>query len=185
MSLRDVPAYAFTDFWSKKPKSIRWFYRLLSYAIAPLAVCIFNNASTIPVYHDNRLLTTFRRTLSFLEEDGRVVLFPECYTPHNHIVYGFQDKFVDVARMYHRRTGRALPFVPMYVCPALKKVCLGQPVFFDPEMPIARERERVCATLQERITRIADSLPPHRVVPYPNLPKKRYPHNHPAKENCQ
>ena len=45
MHLREVPAYAYRDFWSGKPKAVRWFYRLLSYLIAPIAVCVFNNAS--------------------------------------------------------------------------------------------------------------------------------------------
>ena len=46
MSLKEVPAYAYRDFWSEKPKGIRWFYKLLSYIIAPLSVAIFNNANT-------------------------------------------------------------------------------------------------------------------------------------------
>ena len=112
-TLREVPAYAFKDFWSYKPKWTHWFYKLLSYLIAPLSVLIFNNANTIPVYHDTRLITTFRRTMQSLEAGRDVVIFPEHYQEHNHIVYDFQDRFIDVARMYYRRTGKALCFVPM------------------------------------------------------------------------
>ena len=43
MHLKEVPAYAYQDFWSYKPRYIRWFYRLLSYLIAPLSVCVFNS----------------------------------------------------------------------------------------------------------------------------------------------
>ena len=63
MDRKEVPAYAYQDFWSGKPKYIRWYYKLASYLIAPLAQCIFTNAHTIPVYHDTRLLTTFRLTI--------------------------------------------------------------------------------------------------------------------------
>ena len=59
MHLKEVPEYAFTDFWSQKPKYTHPVYKLLSYLIAPLAVCIFNNANTIGVYHDSRIITTF------------------------------------------------------------------------------------------------------------------------------
>ena len=38
MHLSDVPAYAYKDFWSQKPKAVRWLYRIASYLIAPLAV---------------------------------------------------------------------------------------------------------------------------------------------------
>ena len=42
MKFKEVPAYAYKDFWSGKPKTVRWFYKLLSYIIAPLSVLIFN-----------------------------------------------------------------------------------------------------------------------------------------------
>ena len=175
--LKEVPEYAFQDFWSKKPKGIRWFYRLLSYGIAPVSVCVFTNANTIPVFRDNRLLTTFRQTVSALENGENVIIFPECYEPHNHIVYQFQDRFVDVAKLYYKRTGKALQFVPMYIAPALKKLYIGKPVRFSPEAPIEEQRQHICNYLMDEITRIAERLPVHKVVPYPNLPRKEYPYN--------
>ena len=30
MHLKDVPGYAYQEFWSNKPKYTRWFYKLLS-----------------------------------------------------------------------------------------------------------------------------------------------------------
>ena len=67
MHLKEVPAYAYQDFWSNKPKYIRWFYKLLSYIIAPLSVCVFNNANTIGVYRDNRIISTFKETVQKLQ----------------------------------------------------------------------------------------------------------------------
>lgn len=174
MELAEVPAYAFQDFWSKKPEATRWFYKLLSYIIAPLSVAIFNNAYTIPVYHDMRLITTFKQTIAHLEEDTRIVIFPECIEPHNHIVNKFQDKFVDVAKLYHKRSGKAVSFVPMYIAPRLKTLYFGKPTVFDPDAEISSERARICEHLMNEITSIATSLPEHIVVPYENKPKKEY-----------
>ena len=56
MKMKEVPQYAFEDFWSRKPKWQHGFYRLLSYAIAPISSCVFNHAFTIPVYHDTSFL---------------------------------------------------------------------------------------------------------------------------------
>ena len=88
-----------------------------------------------------------------------------------HILCQFQDKFVDTARMYYRRSHRALDFVPMYLAPKLHLVVYGQPIRFDPEAPIAEERARICKYLQEEITRMAEALPEHTVIPYRNIPK--------------
>ncbi len=182
MELREVPAYAFQDFWSKKPRWTHPFYKLLSYLIAPLSACLFNEAKTIPVYRDTRLLRTFKLTMQSLDEGKDVVIFPECYEPYNHIVYQFQDKFIDTARLYYKRTGKILNFVPIYIAPRLKKVYIGKAIRYCPENPIEQERERIAKYLMDAITDIADSLPAHTVIPYPNIPKRDYPSNHPKED---
>lgn len=177
MYLKEVPAYAFEDFWSGKPKWTHPFFKLLSYLIAPLSVCLFKNARTIPVFRDNRLLTTFKQTITALQNGENVIIYPECYTPYNNIVYTFQENFVDVAKLYYKRTGKALSFVPLYIAPALKKMYIGKPTCFDPDAPVDAERHRICVYLMEEITKIARSLPKHTVVPYPNIARKYYPTN--------
>lgn len=179
MKLQDVPGYAFKDFWSQKPRHTHWFYRMLSYLIAPLSVLLFNNASTIGVYRDARVIATFRNTVSRLEEGARVIIFPEYDEKHNHILYKFQEGFVDAARLYHRKTKLDICIAPMYVAPRLKKMYIGKPVQFQPDRPFAEEKRRICAYLMEEITEMACALPRHTVVPYRNIPKKLYPQNRP------
>lgn len=177
MDLKEVPEYAFRDFWSQKPKWIQPWFKLLSYIIAPLSVLVFNNAHTIAVYHDSRLLGTFRNTIKLLQEGNNIVIFPERDQKHNHIVYEFQEGFVDVAKLYYKKTGKALSFVPLYITPKLKQMHLGEALRFDPAAPIEEERQRICSYLMAEITDIACGLPRHTVVPYRNIPKKNYPLN--------
>lgn len=179
MELKEVPAYAYADFWCHKPKWSRWFYKLLSYLIAPLSVCIFNHARTIPVYRDGRVMTTFRRTVQRLEEGDNVVLFPECPEDYNGIIQQFQEGFADIARLYHKRTGRELQMVPMYIAPKLKKVCFGQPIRYCAANSKEEERIRLRQALMETVTSLAVALPPHTVVPYNNISKRLYPTNVP------
>lgn len=179
MHLKEVPAYAFQDFWSQKPKWTHPFYKLLSYIIAPLSVCVFNNANTIGVYHDTRIISTFKNTVVKLQEGANVVIFPEHDVKYNNIVCEFQDRFVDVAKLYFKRTGKELAFVPLYIAPKLKKMYLGKPIRFCSANPMEEERSRICQYLMDEITEIARSLPEHTVVPYNNIPKKEYPFNIP------
>ena len=174
-----VAEYAFRDFWSQNPKWTHPFYKALAHAITPLSVLLFNHAETIPVYRDNRVLVTFRETMQALEAGTSVLIFPEHDKRHNHVLDDFQDRFIDVAKLYRRRSGSCLAFVPVYICPALKKICFGEPVRFDPSLPMDAERERIKNELMARITALADALPEHRVVPYRPQPKKNWPHNRP------
>lgn len=177
MELKEVPDYAFADFWSAKPKAVRWLYRILSYLIAPLSVCVFNNASTIGVYHDTRVLSTFKKTVAKLSEGANVVIFPEHAEARNHIICEFQTHFIDVAKLYYKRTGKAVSFVPMYLAPTLKTMYLGKPVQYDPDVPMEEQRGHIAGYLMDEITRMACELPEHTVVPYLNVPKKEYPKN--------
>lgn len=177
MALKDVPEYAFRDFWSQKPKWTHPWFKLLSHLIAPLSVCIFNNANTIGVYHDTRLIGTFKNTVKRLQEGNHIVIFPEHDVKYNHIIYDFQDRFIDVAKLYYKKTGERVPFVPLYIAPKLKKMYVGKPTFFDPDAPLDQERRRICRYLMDEITDIACALPEHTVVPYRNIPKKLYPTN--------
>ncbi len=181
MELREVPGYAFEDFWSFKPGYIRWFYKLASYLIAPLSVCLFNNAHTVPVYHDTRILTTFRQTVSLLKADAKVIIFPEYDRKYNNILYDFQDRFVDVAWMYYKKTGQELSFVPMYLAPKLRLMTLGKPIRFNAAAPLREERLRIRDQLMEAICGMAVELPEHTVIPYRNIPKREYPKSKPLK----
>ena len=182
MELKEVPEYAFQDFWSQKPAWTYPWFKALSYLIAPLSVCIFNNANTIGVYHDTRIIATFKNTVKRLQEGNHVVIFPEHDVKYNHILYEFQDKFIDVAKLYYKKTGKELQFVPLYIAPKLKKMYFGKPIQFCAANPMSEERRRICDYLMNEITEIACNLPEHTVVPYRNIPKKYYPRNIPKEE---
>ena len=177
MHVKDVPSYAFEDFWSKKPKWTHPLFHLLSYIIAPLAAFIMTHADTIGVYHDKRVINTFKESVEKMENDADVVIFPECYEEHNNIVHEFQRGFVDLARMSYKKTKKNMAFVPVYICPALRKIIFGKPIYYDNEANPKDEAERSCNGLMDAISEIAYALPEHRVVPYVNARRKYYPTN--------
>lgn len=177
LHLKDVPSYAFQDFWSQKPKYIQPFYKVVSYLIAPLSVLIFNNADTIAVYHDTRILSTFKSTIAKLNEGANVIIFPEKDEKYNNIIYNFQDRFIDIAKLYFKRTGKELSFVPLYIAPKLGKMCIGKAITFNPNTDFDEERARICKYLMDEITASAIELPKHTVIPYRNIRKRDYPKN--------
>ena len=177
LTVREVPQYSYNDFWWVKPKLSKPFYKILSYIIAPISAVIFANANTLPVYRDKRIMSTFKQTVSTLEKGEDIIIFPEKNRIENHILYTFQENFVDVARLYYKRTGKKLKLVPMYIAPRLHKMCLGPAVEYNPQNNAEDERNRVCRYLTDEITKIAEELPRHRIVPYANLPVRLQPFN--------
>lgn len=174
MKLKEVPQYAFTDFWSQKPKWTHPFYKLLSYIIAPLAVLVFNDARTIAVYRDMRVMSTFKTSIKMLQEGKNLLIFPEKDERYNNILYRFQENFVDVARLYEKKTQEAVTFVPVYIAPKLRKIYIGKGIVYDSKNEAQEERKRITAYLSDEITDMARKLPCHTVVPYRNIPHKYY-----------
>lgn len=172
---REVPSYAYKDFWSHKPKGIRWFYKILSYIVAPILWYVNTGADTIPVYKDTRGISTFKSSVEALKDGADIILFPECADKFNNIVNEFQDKYVDLAKIYYKNTQKEVCFVPMYNAPMLKKVVFGKPIKFNPNDTIENQRKVICDYLKQQITMLAQELPEHTVVPYANIAKKDYP----------
>ena len=65
----------------------------------------------------------------------------------------------------------------MYIAPKLKGIWFGDPVLYDPEKPYDEEKKRIRSLMMDSITEMATALPPHKVVPYINIPESRYPMN--------
>lgn len=174
MNRKEIPEYTSRVFWGNKPKSVKWFYKLLGHLMARPAAFVLGNADTIGVYRDARLITTFNDTVEALSKGINIVIFPENEFEFNEIVDNFNLKFVDVARLYYKATGKSVCFVPMYHAVKLKKIVYGKPIRFNPTMPNIEQRTVICDYLKEEITRIAKELPRHKVVPFNNVGKKNY-----------
>lgn len=172
LHIREFPKYAYKEFWGNKPKCIRWLFKIFAYMITPLAVYVFRNADVIGVYKDGRAMSTFKHSLRALEGGYNIVLFPECHKPHNNIINEFEEGFASLGRLYHRYLGKDLTFVPMYNAPDLKTIVYGKPIRYS---ECNRNSKKLAEYLKNEITRLATNLPLHRVVPYDNIPKKKYP----------
>ena len=84
------------------------------------------------------------------------------------------DKYIDVAKLYYKKEGKNLKFVPMYNAPLINKLIIGNPIEFNGENDINEERKRINDYLKEEITKLAKSLPRHKVIPYDNIRKRHF-----------
>jgi len=174
MNRKEASKYCYQDFWSHKPKIIRPIYKLLSYVAGPLFWYVMSNADAIPVYKDFRLTMTFRKTIQELNDNNHIIIFPEHREQYNEIINDFMDKYIDVAKLYYKKEGKILKFVPMYNAPLINKLIIGNPIEFNGENDINEERKRINDYLKEEITKLAKSLPRHKVIPYDNIRKRHF-----------
>ena len=174
MNIKEAPSYSYDDFWPNKNWFNKPIYKVLSYIISPIMVYVLSKADTIAVYKDARLMKTYRDTINSLDEGYDVVIFPEYRDLYNEIINDFLDKYIDVAKLYYKKTNKCLYFVPQYQADKLKTIVFGKPIKFDPNIEMDEQRKIINDYLKDEITRIAKELPRHKVVPYLNLKKKDY-----------
>jgi hypothetical protein len=119
-------------------------------------------------------MKTYKASIDCIEQGKNVVILPECPDEFNEITNKFNEYFVDTARMYYKNTQKELLFVPMYYCKSQRKMLFGCPIKFDGLAQIDGERKRICEYLMLEITRLAKTLPVHKVIPFNAVPKKDY-----------
>ena len=174
--------YAYKDWWSHMPVIIRPLFWLIAHLfVQPLAPKLFRCADTLPVYRDIRLRDTFNYSLESLEAGYTNIITPETHIPGNNIVNSFLPNFVDIARLYYKKTGKCLKFYPSYLALTLNKIVVGHPIVYNPNNNFKDEKTRIVQELEQAIYDIAISLPEHKVVPYENLTKKQWLTNTQAK----
>lgn len=113
--------------WSKlKSKVVSWLG-------SGLYVALIKSVGAIPVYrHAMKIYTTFKLSVEALEKGESILLFPDInYTASTGDTGELYDGFVILERMYFKKTGKHLPFVPMHISGEKKSIFLGEPVLFD------------------------------------------------------
>lgn len=147
----------------------RAWLKPLGFILTPLIVWVFRAFEPIPVYHKSRkvITDTFEKSMQTMDENIPQVIFPERTTNKvNRYIFELNYGFPVVAELYYRRTGKRLNFYPVYCAQKLRKFVVGEPVRYDPEVPMKIQRVTICKYLEDKIRELGDSLPPHEPVIY-------------------
>lgn len=136
----------------------------------PVIVTFFRWANPIPVWRGSKKITqTLDESVRAKTNGTPQIVFPEKLNGDdveqvNPYLFKLNRGFVYAGKYYYEKTGRLLRFYPAYSCPALKTVSVGEPILFNPNLPILEEKEIVCRYLEDKIRLLAESLPPHDPV---------------------
>lgn len=172
MDKEKVANFAYHDILFGEARKRKGFWRLLSNMFRILLPPLLKHEPVIPVYHDNNIVKTFKQSVRELSDGNDLVIFaesPERYTPYiNHL----QTGFVDLAKLYYRRSGKRINFYPVYIEKKNAVISVGTPIVYDPEISMDDQREQITSYLCDEIDRLARKLPEH--TPRPFLPQIWY-----------
>lgn len=161
--LRSVPAYARDDFWDPQTPLAKAGVYILSYLIAPIAALLMRAIEAVPVYKDSRMRITFDKSVETLREGVDLVIYPEDWHPltHDTKTTEFPAGFIHVAKKYYRATKKRVAVYPMFADYASRTVRIGTPYVYNPEPPLAQEKqamiEHVCGEMRALALALRDA----------------------------
>ncbi len=158
--------YAFHDIFCGNSRRCKWFWRMLSHIVAKGLPPLLLYSETIPVYHNKSIVKTFKQSITALTHGDDLVIFAESPKRYSNYINELQPGFVDIARLYYRRTHRAIRFYPVYVEKKNAVILVGDPIAYDPDEPLDEQRGTIAAYLRDSIDRLAATLPKHKPIPF-------------------
>lgn len=141
----------------------------LAFILLPIIILTCRAFNPIPVFHTGREVfgMTFRKSIETLNEGKRQVIFPErTENKVNKYIYQLNTGFPRVAEVYYKETGRKVKFYPVYCAQKLRTFVVGDPIEYDPSVPMAKQKTEICHYLENKICELGDSLPEHELVNY-------------------
>ncbi len=160
--------FAFHDFFVGEGRRVKWFWRLLSKIVAKILPGVLSQAGPIAVYHDSRIIKTFRNTMAALSEGYDVVVFGESPERYSEYVNRMQLGIIDVAALYYKRTGKKLKIYPAYIEKKNRLIEVAPPIEYGPEL----DKNGTCEKISSEIDRMARGMKKHKPVPF--LPERWY-----------
>ena len=174
LSRSTCPNFAFHDFFAGESRKHKKAWRALSRAVGIAMPHLFSVGDVIPLYHDERLVSTLRDSLDTLKSGEDIVIFAESPVRFSEYVNELQCGFADLGYLYHLKTGKNLKFYPVYAEKKNRAIAIGAPIGYDPAIPARIQREQISAYVRDGIDRMGRSLKKHKPVPF--LPQRWYDH---------
>lgn len=164
--------FFYHDFFAAPAKKCKGFWKFLAKFVSLTLTPLLNSAPHIKVYHDTKMLDTFRESITALKEGNDLIIFPECPTKFSPYVNDLYSGFSELGKMYYNETGKILKFYPTYLSQELRTVAVGKPISFDPTIPARLQRKSIAEAVRNGIDAVAKTLPPH--TPHEFLTKEWY-----------
>lgn len=149
--------YLEKDFISTELKLRRPFSRWLSYIIAPFCIQAMRSVEGIPVFRGKIIISeTFDLSVAAIEKGYNIVIFPENKTKnYSENINDFDSGFVHLAKLYGTKTGKTLPFYPVFVDKAGKSITIGKSIEFPSISDFNKNRSWILAYLRDTINELA------------------------------
>ncbi|MBE5814781.1 MAG: hypothetical protein E7320_06185 [Clostridiales bacterium] len=153
MEAKEVPAYVRQDYWWEPGCKLEPLYNAtLPYIAAAIIPPILRSAPGIPVYHDARVLKTFRQSIERMKEGNHMIIFTEQPAGHGTSEGELNSGWLQIAPMAWRIMKVKLKIYPVNIDLEKRRISVAKPVQYDPEIPLREQQETILSAIKKGIS---------------------------------
>ena len=131
--------------------------RLLGTIFGSVFAALVRSTGAIPVYRNSlKVRETFQKTIEALENGDRILIFPDInYAAEDGDTGALYEGFLLLERLWSRKTGDHIQFVPINVSISQKTLTTGKAIAFTGAMPYAEEKDIIVSQLENALNGMA------------------------------
>lgn len=142
--------------FSKRAGLPLWLARICAALLCWWAPFLFRKVGMIPVYRGLReVLKTMDLSVDALVKGENLFIMPDVqYINESGPMGEMYTGFIHLGKLYYKRTGKQLHFVPLCINRNQHTMRVGRPIAYDPAAPTQQEKERIRIQLTQELDRI-------------------------------
>ncbi len=153
MEAKLVPAYVRQDYWWEPGCKLEPLYNAtLPYIAAAIVPPILRSAPGVPVYHDNRIIKTFRKSIEVLKEGKHLIIFTEQPAGFGTSETELNRGWLQIAPMAWRTLKVKLKIYPVNIDLEKRRITVSRPVCYNPELPLKEQVDGIIAAIKAGIS---------------------------------
>lgn len=159
------------------PQRLHWPMVFARAVCAPLSLfvsALVKSCRAIPVHRSlTHLRDTFNQSLEALIHGDSLLIAPDVdYADASPLMGEMYEGFLQLDPLYRKRTGKPIPFIPLYCSPRRGELLAGEPVYFREGIPFSEERVCVAQQLLAALSAMAHACGDLE-APVPQSARKR------------
>lgn len=137
----------------------RVFAAILTYPLSFYIPGLMKSMEGIPVYRGSKdIVRTFSESLSVLTQGESLLICPDIdYSSEDEHMGEMYMGFLSLERMYMKKTGKHLLFVPLHIDNKSHRIIIGKDISFTSETEYKQEKGIVYNKLKEEFSRLEKS----------------------------
>lgn len=139
--------------FSKRAGMPPWMAKLCARIVSHPIAWLYRTLKMIPVYRGLKsVMETMNRSTDMLEKGENVLIMTDVnYAAEGKDIGEIYTGFLHLGKLYFKRTGKRLNFVPLSLNRREGYFRLGEPIEFDPTVPFQQEKERIASRLVQEL----------------------------------